>query len=64
MYSLDSLVQDSNHAILKDLMKELIVPTENWLGRAFPNDELALLSYYFGFQLMSPRQIAAQYQGQ
>lgn len=60
MYSLDSLVQDSNHAILKDLMKELIVPTENWLGRAFPNDELALLSYYFGFQLMSPRQIAAQ----
>lgn len=32
-------------------MKELIVPTENWLRRAFPNDELDLLSYYFGFQL-------------
>lgn len=51
MYSLDSLIQDSNHAILNDLMKELIVPTENWLRRAFPNDELDLLSYYFGFQL-------------
>jgi transcriptional antiterminator len=54
VYSLDSLVQDSNHAILNELMKELIVPTENWLGRAFPNDELELLSYYFGFQLTSP----------
>nr|WP_245986101.1 PTS sugar transporter subunit IIA [Vagococcus acidifermentans] len=51
IYSLDSLIQDSNHAILCDLMKELIVPIENWLRRAFPNDELDLLSYYFGFQL-------------
>ena len=53
-YSLDSLVQDSNHAILNELMKELIVPTENWLGRAFPSDELELLSYYFGYQLTTP----------
>lgn len=51
VYSLDSLIQDSNHAILIDMMKELIVPTEDWLGRAFPNDELELMSYYFGFQL-------------
>ncbi|WP_430611903.1 BglG family transcription antiterminator [Enterococcus sp. DIV0876] len=54
VYTLDSLVQDSNHAILNGLMKELIVPIENWLGQAFPADELELLSYYFGFQLSSP----------
>lgn len=60
MYSLDSLIQDSNHAILSDLMKELIVPTENWLRRAFPNDELELLSYYFGFQLSNQHLIKKQ----
>lgn len=49
--TLESLIQDSNHAILIELMKELILPIENWLGKAFPNDELELLSYYFGFQL-------------
>ncbi|WP_313509877.1 PTS sugar transporter subunit IIA [Enterococcus sp.] len=54
VYSLDSLVQDSNHAILNGLMKELIIPIENWLGQAFPADELELLSYYFGYQLTSP----------
>ncbi|OTN76005.1 hypothetical protein A5886_001081 [Enterococcus sp. 8G7_MSG3316] len=54
VYSLDSLVQDSNHAILNELMKELIIPIENWLGKAFPADELELLSYYFGYQLSSP----------
>lgn len=53
IYSLDSLIKDSNHGILNELMKELVVPTENWLGKAFPNDELELLSYYFGFQLTS-----------
>lgn len=60
MYSLDSLIQDSNHAILSDLMKELIVPTENWLRRAFPSDELDLLSYYFGFQLSNQHLIKKQ----
>ena len=60
VYSLDSLIQDSNHAILSDLMKELIVPTENWLRRAFPNDELELLSYYFGFQLSNQHLIKKQ----
>lgn len=51
IHTLESLIQDSNHAILIELMKELILPIENWLGKAFPNDELELLSYYFGFQL-------------
>ncbi|MGH1648331.1 PTS sugar transporter subunit IIA [Enterococcus gilvus] len=60
VYSLDSLIQDSNHAILSDLMKELIVPTENWLRRAFPSDELDLLSYYFGFQLSNQHLIKKQ----
>ncbi|GCF94715.1 PTS sugar transporter subunit IIA [Enterococcus florum] len=60
VYSLDSLIQDSNHAILSDLMKELIVPTENWLRRAFPNDELELLSYYFGFQLSNQHVVKKQ----
>ncbi|EJA1042716.1 PTS sugar transporter subunit IIA [Enterococcus faecalis] len=51
IYSLENVVQENNHAILIQLMKELIIPIENWLGKAFPYDELELLSYYFGFQL-------------
>ncbi|WP_308618254.1 PTS sugar transporter subunit IIA [uncultured Enterococcus sp.] len=53
VYSLENLIQDSNHGILVELMKELIIPIEKWLGKAFPEDELNLLSYYFGFQLTS-----------
>ncbi|MDT2810121.1 BglG family transcription antiterminator [Enterococcus asini] len=56
VYSLENLIQDSNHAILVDLMKELIIPIEKWLGKAFPEDELNLLSYYFGFQLTNHNQ--------
>lgn len=56
IYSLENLIQDSNHAILVELMKELITPIENWLGKAFPEDELDLLSYYFGFQLTNHHQ--------
>ncbi|EGO8621149.1 PRD domain-containing protein [Enterococcus faecalis] len=51
VYSLENVLQENNHAILIQLMKELIIPIENWLGKAFPYDELELLSYYFGFQL-------------
>ncbi len=51
VYSSVSLSQDSNHAILVELMNELIRPIEAWLGQLFPQDELDLLSYYFGFQL-------------
>ncbi|KAF1297365.1 transcriptional antiterminator [Enterococcus sp. JM4C] len=60
MYSLGSLIQESNHGILIELMKELIVPIENWIGKAFPNDELDLLSYYFGFQLTNHNTLAKQ----
>lgn len=59
-YSLDSLIQDSNHAILIDLMKELVIPIENWIGKAFSNEELDLLSYYFGFQLTNHNSAAMQ----
>ncbi|WP_244470031.1 BglG family transcription antiterminator, partial [Enterococcus cecorum] len=48
-YSFENLVKDSNHGILVELMKDLIIPIEDWLGKAFPNDELDLLSYYFGY---------------
>ncbi|MBS7578021.1 MULTISPECIES: PTS sugar transporter subunit IIA [unclassified Enterococcus] len=51
IYSFENLAHDSNHTILNDLLKELIIPIENWIGKAFPNDELSLLSYYFGYQL-------------
>ena len=51
IYSLESLVKDSNHAILIEMLKEIIQPIERWLGKAFPSDELELLSYYFGSQL-------------
>lgn len=59
-YSMNSLIQDGNHAILNTLMKELIIPIENWIGKAFPYDELELLSYYFGIQLTNHRQWAPQ----
>ena len=57
---MNSLIQDGNHAILNTLMKELIIPIENWIGKAFPYDELELLSYYFGIQLTNHRQWAPQ----
>lgn len=60
IHTLERLIQDSNHAILIELMKELILPIENWLGKAFPNDELELLSYYFGFQLGSSNGISGK----
>lgn len=59
-YSLDSLIQESNHGILIELMKELIIPIEDWIKKAFPNDELDLLSYYFGFQLTNHNTLSKQ----
>ncbi|MHC5373772.1 BglG family transcription antiterminator [Enterococcus sp. LJL120] len=59
-YSLDNLVQESSHGILVELMKELITPIEDWLGKAFPNDELELLSYYFGYQLANDNNLVKQ----
>lgn len=53
IYSFENLTHDSSHAILNNLLKDLIIPIENYLGKAFPNDELNLLSYYFGYQLSS-----------
>lgn len=61
-YSLENLVKDSNHGILVELMKDLIIPIEDWLGKAFPNDELDLLSYYFGYQLISNNQMGMNQQ--
>lgn len=61
-YSFENLVKDSNHGILVELMKDLIIPIEDWLGKAFPNDELDLLSYYFGYQLISNNQIGINQQ--
>lgn len=57
-YSFENLVKDSNHGVLVELMKDLIIPIEDWLGKAFPNDELDLLSYYFGYQLISNNQMS------
>lgn len=61
-YSFENLVKDSNHGILVELMKDLIIPIEDWLGKAFPNDELDLLSYYFGYQLISNNQMGMNQQ--
>ena len=53
----ENSIYESNYIVLNDLMKELIIPIENWLGKAFPSDELELLSYYFGFQLTNPSEL-------
>lgn len=48
---LQNVLSDSHHSILIDLMKDLISPLELELGKSFPQDELELLSFYFGHQL-------------
>lgn len=45
------LIKDHNHGILMDLMKEMVVPIEKEIGKKFPQEELELLSFYFGHQL-------------
>ncbi|MDH6365000.1 transcriptional antiterminator/mannitol/fructose-specific phosphotransferase system IIA component (Ntr-type) [Enterococcus sp. PF1-24] len=48
---LQDIVYDNNHVILVNLMKEIILPLEEYLGKSFPINELELLSFYFGHQL-------------
>lgn len=45
------LAADQNNAILKDIMVHLVRPLEDWLGKPFPDQEVQLLTYYFGYLL-------------
>ncbi|MDT2557025.1 PTS sugar transporter subunit IIA [Enterococcus raffinosus] len=62
-YALNSLIKDSNHAILIQLMKEIVLPLERWMNKTFPIDELELLTYYFGSQLRFENNIASKPRG-
>lgn len=42
-----------NHQILFKVVKELVKPLENWIGTPFPENEIQLLTYYFGYQLVN-----------
>lgn len=55
-YNLPSLgsigiVNQDNHEILMQIVTELVHPLELWLGTKFPENEIRLLTYYFGYQL-------------
>lgn len=52
---------NTNHLILLKLIKELVHPIEVWIGKNFPEDELVLLSYYFGYQLTDGVQEKGKY---
>lgn len=56
-YDLPSLgsigkIQQDNHEILMKIVTELVKPLELWLGTKFPENEIKLLTYYFGYQLV------------
>jgi len=48
---LDKLIRNNQHLLFVELMKEIIVPLENYLQTEFPADELELLSFYFGSEI-------------
>lgn len=55
-YNLPSLgsigvVNQDNHEILMKIVTELVQPLKLWLGTKFPENEIRLLTYYFGYQL-------------
>lgn len=45
-------IQQDNHEILMKIVTELVQPLELWLGTKFPLNEVRLLTYYFGYQLV------------
>lgn len=55
-FGLSDVISDNKHAILIHLMKDLIQPLEQHLGKSFPDNELELLSFYFGHQLSETKE--------
>lgn len=45
-------VSQDNHQILMKIITELVHPLGKWLGTSFPRNEIKLLTYYFGYQLI------------
>ncbi|XJS10885.1 BglG family transcription antiterminator [Aerococcaceae bacterium WGS1372] len=52
-YHLNSLLRDPEHIALLSLVKDLVRPLEEQLNKQFPNEELQLLSLYFGSQYIT-----------
>lgn len=46
------LPEENNHGILKKIISELVQPLEQWLNVKFPDNEIKMLTYYFGYQLV------------
>lgn len=44
---------DQNNQILLKIVKELVEPLEKWIGTSFPINEIQILTYYFGYQLVN-----------
>ncbi|MDO4679782.1 MAG: PTS sugar transporter subunit IIA [Aerococcus sp.] len=49
-----------DHKLLRNLLQELLVPLEEQLHSPFPNEEVELLTYYFGSQLMTTNRTLIQ----
>ncbi|MGX7361871.1 BglG family transcription antiterminator [Aerococcus loyolae] len=48
---LSSLIEDKEHSLLIDVVKEILHPLEEVINEEFPLDEVKLISLYFGYQL-------------
>lgn len=46
-----NLDNDKDEQLLVDIIKDLIKPLEQWIGTKFSEDEVKLLTYYFGYLL-------------
>nr|WP_281063420.1 PTS sugar transporter subunit IIA [Lactobacillus colini] len=54
IYGIDHIeVKNDDHKFLIAIIKELIKPLEKWIGQKFPDYEIQLLTYYFGYQLVN-----------
>ncbi|MEB3364081.1 hypothetical protein SDC49_11165 [Lactobacillus sp. R2/2] len=46
-----NLDNDKDEQLLVNIIKDLIKPLEQWIGTKFSEDEVKLLTYYFGYLL-------------
>lgn len=55
-YNINNLVHEQKYSLVFSLVKDLIKPIEVELKKQFPNEELQLLSLYFGSQIENKNQ--------
>lgn len=56
----DVVKKDESHAALLDAVKVAIKPLEALAGKTFPENELELISFYFGYELSDNKELIPQ----